>query len=138
MPDQLSSSQQSVDSIGSPKPWIAYLFLFIFFFGSGVGGNYIWQNWERINELFYTASEQKYRTMTGEAGPATFLVYHSDFTALDSFANQREDVIGVEVYRYPNVSAIAVESEQSESIIQLSALSFVEKIERRVVPMLCH
>lgn len=112
--------------------------LFVFCVGLGIGSHYIWHNWERINELFYTASEQKYRTMTGEAGPATFLVYHSDFDALDHFADNREDVIGVEIYRYPNVSAIAVESENSDSIAELTRLAFVDKIERRVVPMLCH
>jgi len=67
---------------------------------------------------------------TGEAGPVTYLVYHSDFKALDQFAIQRDDVIGVEVYRYPNVSAIAIENEQSDSINSLKSLPYVEKIER--------
>jgi len=138
MPDQPSTSLSTTLNPPSSTPWIAYAFLFLLCFGFGIATQFIWQNWERINELYYTASEQKYRTMTGEAGPATYLVYHSDFEALDRFANNKDDVIGVEIYRYPNVSAIAVDSEDSNSIAQLTALSFVDKIERRVVPMLCH
>lgn len=138
MPDQSPTSQPVAQNQPSSTRWFAYLFLFVFCFGLGIGGHYIWQNWERINELFYTASEQKYRTMTGEAGPVTFLVYHSDFDALDRFADKQDDVIGVEIFRYPNVSAIAVESDNSDSIVQLGSLAFVDKIERRVVPMLCH
>ncbi len=138
MPDQSSTSHSTALNPPSPTPWFAYLLLFFLCFGAGIAAQFIWHNRERINELYYTASEQKYRTMTGEAGPATFLVYHSDFDALDRFAFAQDDVIGVEIYRYPNVSAIAVSSESSDTIAQLTTLSFVDKIERRVVPMLCH
>ncbi|MBX2837174.1 MAG: hypothetical protein KTR35_09990 [Gammaproteobacteria bacterium] len=120
------------------NPFGSLFLLFVLFLAVGWFSGFLWAHWGRINELFYAASEQKYLTMTGDVGPATYLIYHENYSSLEEFADRREDVLGVEFYRFPNVAAMAFKEHDSESIELVTQLETVQRIQYKQVPMICH
>jgi hypothetical protein len=115
-----------------------YALFTLMMFGLGALATFAWNNRQLINDLYYEASEQRYQILSGEAGPVTYLAYHDDFAALEEMARQREDIIGVEIYEFPAVAAIAFSSNETPAIDEVRNLSSVDKLLRKQVPMLCH
>lgn len=97
-----------------------------------------WANRATIGQLWLQASEQKYLTMTGEAGPVTYLVTHNDYQALEMVALSHDDVLGIEVYAYPDKAAIAFNAAESSSIQAINQLPMVLSMRQKIIPMMCH
>ena len=101
-------------------------------------GGYAWVHRITIGELWLKASEQKYLTMTGQAGPVTYLVTHTNYQAMEEYALKLDDVLGVEVYELPDKAAIAFTEAGSTSIAALSNSEFVVTMNQQIIPMMCH
>lgn len=99
---------------------------------------FTWVNRATIGELWLQASEQKYLTMTGEAGPVTYLVTHTDYASVEAFGYKHDEVLGVEIYAYPDKAAVAFTTAESASILTLSNSDFVVAMNQQVIPMMCH
>jgi len=95
-------------------------------------------NWPTLSRLWLEASEQKFLAMSGRSGPATWLVVHHDFAALERAALSLDDVLGVEIHRLPHEAAIAFADADSAAVARVAALPMVERMERRRIPMICH
>jgi len=117
---------------------LALVGLFVLVFGTSWLATFAWQNRSLINELFYQASEQRYRTMAGEVGPVTYLVHHKNYTELEAVTQQHDDVLGIEVWEHPGIAAVAFNSNESPSIQVVEELAVVSDMVKRNVPMLCH
>lgn len=99
---------------------------------------YAWTNRSLIASLWLDASEQKYLTMVGKAGPVTYLVTHSDYFALETYALQYDDVLGVEVVAFPDKAAIAFKAAGSSSIAKVREATVVSDMQQQLIPMMCH
>ena len=101
-------------------------------------GGYAWVHKATIGDLWLKASEQKYLTMTGEAGPVTYLVTHTNYQAVEAFAVEHDEVLGVEVYELPDKVAVAFTEADSASIDALKQSKFVIAMNQQIIPMMCH
>jgi len=95
-------------------------------------------HWPTVSRLWFEASEAKFLAMSGQSGPATWLVVHDDFQALERAVLPLDDVLGLEVHRLPDEAAIAFTRADSASVARVAALSMVQRVERRRIPMICH
>ena len=135
-PHAPSTSPSDPDS--GPLRWLLTTILLFAMFGTGWLGSWAWANRSTINQLFYMASEQRYLTMAGEVGPVTYLIHHNDLSALEQLKQQRDDIIGVEVFKAPSIAAMAFSDKDAEAISLVAQLPGVTSIERRFVAMVCH
>ena len=119
-------------------PWVPYAMVGIWLFGLSFLTTVLVNNWDTVNTLIYESSLAKYESMTGERGPATYLVFHDDFAALQSLASEHEDILGVEQDEGSNVAKMAFLSAKSPLIEQVGNLPSVSSMVNRNVPMLCH
>jgi|GEM_PF-1044028 len=95
-------------------------------------------HWPTLSRLWHEASEAKFQAMSGQSGPATWLVVHDDYRALERTVLTLDDVLGLEVHRLPDQAAIAFTHADSASVARVAALPMVQRIERRRIPMICH
>ena len=127
------------DSVNLAADWVVYTASGFLFFVFGVGGYFVYSHWHTISTLFYESSLARYETMTGDRGPATFLVFHNGaLQGLQALAAESEDIIGVEQDRRSNVAKIAFTGAEALSIKLVEQLPGVTGMLRRNVPMLCH
>jgi len=108
------------------------------FMAIGWLGSFAWLKRVEISDLLLQASQQKYLTMTGEAGPVTYLVQHTGYQELESFSLTHEDVLGVEVYELPDKAAIAFSRADTESISKVRNSPYVLAMTQQIIPMMCH
>jgi len=101
-------------------------------------GGFAWVHRATIGDLWFQASEQKYSVMTGQVGPVTYLVTHTNYQAMEAFALEHDEVLGVEVYELPNKAAVAFTQAESVSIATLSDAEFVVTMNQQIIPMMCH
>ena len=118
--------------------FISNLILCLFVFMISTGGTFLWHNRSLINQLYYEASLERYGVMTGEIGPVTYLVHHQDFRQLEMITRENEDILGIEIWRNPNIAAMAFTSTDSPLIQKIEKMDIVSRMERRVIPMICH
>lgn len=97
-----------------------------------------WNNRAYIADLMYESNMEKYLVAIGESGPATFYVYHKDFSALDALARNSDEILGVELTKFPDVAAMAFTSPRVAAVDQVREHPLVSKMRRRNIPMLCH
>jgi len=95
-------------------------------------------HYDTISELWFQASEQKYLTMTGKVGPVTYLVEHTNYDAVEAMAFARDDILGVELYRYPNKAAVAFTGSDSAGIEAMANADYVVSMRQKIIPMMCH
>jgi len=119
-------------------PWVQYALVGICAFGLSTLATILFKNWDTVNTLIYESSLAKYETMTGERGPTTYLIFHDDFSALETMANQHEGILGVEQHEGSNVAKMAFTSAKSPLIDEVLQLASVSSMINRNVPMLCH
>ena len=117
---------------------LALTLVFLVFATVGALGTFVWQRRASLVDAYLAANEQRYLVMAGEVGPVTYLVEHEDYAALERFAAAREDVLGVEIYRWPHVAAMAFVDKDAPSIAATATLPGVRTLTRRHVPMICH
>lgn len=129
---------ETTDVRSSNNSPIAMIFLGTFCLALGWLSSFAWIQRDTIADLWLRSNEQKYLTMTGEAGPVTYAVTHRDYKALKEFALIHEDVMGVEVYKLPDKAAIAFTAAQSESIEIIKNSSVVLAMHQEFIPMMCH
>ncbi|MFK7889865.1 MAG: hypothetical protein AB8B63_03535 [Granulosicoccus sp.] len=85
----------------------AYALYFLLVSLVGAAGAFGWSNRILFADLWYSAYEQRYLVMIGEVGPVTYLVYHEDYTVLEAATCNKEDILGVEMYEFPSMAAMA-------------------------------
>ena len=118
--------------------WAGVALLGLCFAMIGWMGGFAWVHRATIADLWLEASEQRYLTMTGEAGPVTYLVTHTDIAAMEAYAFERDEVLGVEVYELPDKVAVAFTKADSSSIEALNVSEFVVAMHQKIIPMMCH
>lgn len=119
-------------------PFIAYSLFFLLMMMVGAAGAFGWSNRDLLVDLWYSANEQRYLVMAGEVGPVTYLVYHQDYAKLEAVAYANKDILGVEMYEFPAVAAMAFTGADAQSIEIVNQLPGVQKMTRKQVPMICH
>lgn len=117
---------------------VARSMFFLLMMAVGAAGAFGWSKKEALLKLWYTANEQRYLVMSGEVGPVTYLVYHDDYSILENAAYANDDILGVEMYEFPQIAAIAFTRNDAESIPWVGQLPGVRKMLRKQVPMICH
>jgi len=95
-------------------------------------------HWDTINALVYESSLAKFEVMSGQRGPTTYLIFHDDFSALQSMADTHEGILGVEQHVGSTVAKMAFVTAQSPLIEEVNQLAAVSSMINRNVPMLCH
>jgi len=118
--------------------WISTAVLSGLFFLLGWLFAFSWVHRSSISNYWYEASEQKYLTMTGQAGPVTYQVKTSDFASLEKFANTHDEILGVEILRWPDQAAVAFARADSDSILSVRDSDFVKSMRQKFIPMMCH
>ena len=76
--------------------------------------------------------------MTGERGPATYLISHTDYAALQTMADTHSDILGVEQHEGSNVAKMTFASAKSPLIKEVGELATVTGMINRNIPMICH
>ncbi|PID63168.1 MAG: hypothetical protein CSB44_02465 [Gammaproteobacteria bacterium] len=122
-------------AIGKPLVWLLATALFL---ATGWLIGFTFSHRDTLMALWLETSEQQYLTMTDGAGPVTYLVHHADYAALEQAVRENDEILGVEIFQYPNVAAMAFLRPDSNAIDSVAALPTVERIEQRFVPMICH
>jgi len=125
-------------SIKPKQHWVGVAVLGLCFGLIGWLIGFSWVHRWDISELWYQASEQKYLTMTGQAGPVTYLVTHNNFDSLEALAMHDEDILGVEVYELPDKAAVAFTRADTASIGRVRDSEFVSVMRQQIIPMMCH
>lgn len=119
--------------------WVLYSASGVLFFLFGLGASFIFTSWDTISTLFYESSLARYETMTGDRGPATFLVFHDNILQdLQTLAAVTEDILGVEQDPRSNVAKIAFTSSDVSAIETVKQMAGVTSMLRRNMPMMCH
>lgn len=143
----MSSSQTTIRAQNQPdhqaqKSLIAksvlYVVAAIVFFTVGAGGSLAVQNWRSLVALYHEANLIRYEIMSGQRGPVTYLVTHSDLQSLSDIAEKTDDILGVEQHKYSNVAKMAFSSADSPAIEQVRQHPDVQSMVRRNAPMICH
>ena len=98
----------------------------------------LFRHWDTVNLLVYESSLAKYEVMTGERGPVTYLVFHTDLAALENITAAHDEILGVEQHDFSNVAKMAFQSADSPLITKVEQLAVVTDMISRHVPMLCH
>lgn len=117
---------------------VLYTVIGFCFFGMSYLATLLFTHWDTVNSLIYESSLAKYEIMSGQRGPTTYLIFHSDFAALASMANEHEDILGVEQHEGSTVAKMAFRSAKSTLIDEVRALPAVSSMINRNVPMICH
>jgi len=118
--------------------WVHYLIVGFCLFGLSTLTTILIRHWDLVNTLVYESSLVKYEVMSGERGPTTYLVFHTDFTVLQAMADRHDEILGVEQDDRSNVAKIAFTSAKSPLIDEVRQLAVVSDMINRNVPMLCH
>ncbi len=100
--------------------------------------SFSWIKRTEIADLLLQSSQQKYLTMTGEAGPVTYLVQHTGYKELEAFTLEYDDVLGIEVYEFPDKAAVAFNRADASSINKLKNSPYVLAMKQQIIPMMCH
>lgn len=117
---------------------VGYGFLFIMLFLLATSASFAWNNRTLITDLFYEASENRYAVMSGEAGPATFYVFHNDFAALEKITQSNEDILGIEPSDYSGIAAMAFVTLESSAVTLINEHPSVRNMVQKNIPMICH
>jgi len=117
---------------------VLYCIVGFCFFGLSFLATLLVVHWDTASTLIYESSLAKYEVMTGERGPTTYLIFHNDFDTLQRFADEHEDILGVEQHEGSSVAKMAFVSATSLLIDEVRALPVVTSMINRNVPMLCH
>jgi len=134
----LSQHQNQHKSATASSQFVLYGMVAVMAFGFGFLATFLVNNWDTINTLFYETSLAKYEIMSGQRGPATYLIFHEDFTALQTMADQHTGILGVEQAMGSNVAKMAFVSAKSPLIEDVRQLASVSSMINRNVPMMCH
>lgn len=118
--------------------WLLYLILFLVLFALSALATVGWQNRAYISQLFYQSSLARHQVMTGEAGPATFYVFHSNYGALEQLARSRDDILGIETSEFSGVAAMAFTSLDVDGVELIRTHPDVVNMVQQNIPMLCH
>jgi len=119
-------------------PWVRYIIVGFVAFGLSMLTTILIRHWDTVNTLIYESSLAKYEIMSGQRGPTTYLIFHTDFDALQSMADKHDGILGVEQHEGSNVAKMAFVSAKSPLIEQVGQLAVVSSMVNRNVPMLCH
>jgi len=119
-------------------PWMQYIIVGACAFGLSTLATILYRHWGTVNALIYESSLAKYEIMSGERGPTTYLIFHTDFAVLEGMANLHEDILGVEQHEGSNVAKMAFKSAKSPLIDEVQQLAVVSNMINRNVAMLCH
>jgi hypothetical protein len=117
---------------------LLYPVFFVLMVAVGAAGAFGWSKKDVLVELWYTANEQRYLVMSGGVGPVTYLVYHDDYSLLEEAAYTHDDILGVEMYKFPETAAMAFTGADAASIEMIANFPSVRKTVRKRVPMICH
>jgi len=118
--------------------WVDYSLVGVCFFGLAYLATLLIVNWETANTLIYESSLAKFEVMSGQRGPTTYLIFHTDFAALQSMANLHEGILGVEQHEGSTVAKMAFQTAESPLIETVGEMPVVSGMINRNVPMLCH
>lgn len=138
LPDTSSPVDDAKVGTTTRRTWVAYALLSVFVFATTWMGALGWMNRALIADLFYESSLARFRVASGEAGPATFYVFHNDFTTLERLAQENEDILGVELSEYSGIAAMAFTSLETDAVNQIRNHSVVRNMIQKDIPMLCH
>lgn len=137
-----SSSGESAMLSSEDQPlavsWISNALLAVICFLVGWLGTFGWQKRVLISELFYQSSLARYGAATGETGPATFYVFHDDFSALETIAQSNEEILGIELTEFSGVAAMAFVSLDTSAVSTIRDHHSVKNMVQKNIPMLCH
>ena len=100
--------------------------------------SFAWNNRQLISDLFVEASENRYAVMSGEAGPATFYVFHNDFDALEKITQSTDDILGIEPSPYSGIAAMAFVNLESSAVSLINDHPSVRNMVQKNIPMICH
>lgn len=135
--DNLENHRNAIED--AAPDWVLYSVAGVLFFMFGLGGSFVFSSWDIISNLFYESSLARYETMTGDRGPATYLVFHDDvLDDLELLASVSDDILGVEQDSRSNVAKIAFTGADVLSVESVRQLPGVTSMMRRNVPMMCH
>lgn len=134
----MGNQTDSAASPGISSRVTGYLFLFGGVFALTWLATFGWQNRVLIIDLFYQSSLERYQVATGDAGPVTFHVYHSDFKALEQVTRSNDEILGIEMTKNSGVAAMAFSSHEVAAIATIRENPVVSRMLRRNIPMLCH
>lgn len=135
--DTLNSAPETGDR-DIKNQWIGYGFLFLMLFLLAASASFAWNNRQLITDLFIEASENRYAVMSGEAGPATFYVFHNDFAALEKITQSNDDILGIEPSDYSGIAAMAFVNLESSAVSMIKDHPSVRNMVQRNIPMICH
>ena len=103
-----------------------------------VGLTALYQHRDYLTVLFYETALARYEVMSGERGPATFLVFHDDYAALEAVTSLHTDILGIEPSEFDNVAKMAFVSVQSPLVTEVANMQGVRHMVNKHIPMLCH
>ena len=104
----------------------------------GAAGALAWSKKHIITELWQDDDKQWVLEYSDKMGPATYVVHVDDYAVLESVALSRPDIMGVEMYEFPDKAAIAFNTHDASSIKLINEVPGVRRMELKDVPMLCH
>ena len=104
----------------------------------GAAGALAWSKKHMVTELWQDGDEQWVLEYSDKMGPATYVVHHEDYAVLETVALSRPDIMGIEMYEFPDKAAIAFNTHDARSIKLISQEPGVRRMELKDVPMLCH
>lgn len=136
--NQLRGSASLFLSMPSPRALASYALFFLIMMMVGALAAFGWSKRDSLIEFWQTGNEQRQLVMSGQIGPVTYLLNHDDFSMMESVAKEHADILGVEMYRFPNTIAIAFSDAATPTINTVRDLPGVERMMRRQIPMLCH
>lgn len=120
------------------SPYIGYILLCAVVFAVTWLAAWGWLNRGLITDLFYQSSLARYQVASGEAGPATFFVFHNDFKALETISQKEESILGIELTEYKGVAAMAFTSIDVASVDLIRQHPAVRNMLQKDIPMMCH
>lgn len=136
--NQLDKTANLISDIPSLRALAGYLLFFLIMMAVGVLAAFGWSQRDSIFELWQTANEQRHLVMSGQVGPVTYVLNHDDYSVMESVAKEHSDILGVEMYRFPNTIAIAFSNAGTPTINTVREMPGVERMVLKEVPMLCH
>lgn len=136
--NQVNDTASLAPSVNSSRGLAGYGLFFLLTMAVGAVAAFGWSNRTAAIEVVETANEQREALIAGEVGPVTYVFNHDDFFLMEAFAQANPEIMGVEMYRFPNTIAIAFEDPSTPMINTVRGLPGVERMMQKPVPMLCH
>ena len=117
---------------------LIYLAVSVLMMAVGAAGALAWSKKHMVSQLWQDADHQWVLEYSDIMGPVTYVVHHDDYDALETAALSRPDIMGVEMYEFPDKAAIAFNTHDAYSIKLINEVTGVRRMELKDVPMVCH